>query len=173
MGHETITGDGNADVDPFGLGGANGGHHACVGYLAISRAGSFVDKKNCAGAGRHVGTNALGKTSKVIGKGANPSGDARAINQVEILEGMAADGVDDKILLLNSDDVRKVSDKTRLVGRMGTSGAMKTRAQIVTVGADWIVQVSLDERSTGGCCRHPRSLYRGGWSGEGTWHPQR
>ena len=40
-----IATDGNLDVVEFGLVGAYGGHHACVGYLEICGDVSFVDKK--------------------------------------------------------------------------------------------------------------------------------
>ena len=169
---EAIANNGDADAVDFGLGGADGGHHACVGYLAISGDGSFLTKKSV-GAGRHAGTNVLGNTSEVVGKGVNPSGSTRATNQMAILKGLADDGVDDKVCLFDSDDMRKGSNKTRLGGRTGTSGARKTRAQIVTGGADWIVRVGIDESGTGGWCRHHRSLYRGGWSGDNNWHPRR
>ena len=155
---EVIATDGNTDAVDFGLGGADGGHHACVGYLAISRDGSFVVKKIYVDAGRHVGTNALGKTSEVVGKYANPIGAVRATNQMAILEGLAADGFDDKFCLFDSDDVHKVGDKTRLGERMGTSSATKMRAQIVTGGVDCIVQVGLDESEAGGWYCRPWSF---------------
>ena len=115
----------------------------------------------------------MGKTSKVIVKGANPSVAVRATNQVEILKGLAADGVDDNVCLFDSDYVRKGRDKTSLGGRMGTSGAMKMRAQIVTGGAYWIVQVRLDESRMVEWCRHPYILYQGGCSADGNCHPRR
>ena len=62
-------------------------------------------KKNCVGAGWHAGTNALVKISEVVGKGANPSGAVRDSNQVAILEGLAADRVNDNVCLFISDDV--------------------------------------------------------------------
>ena len=81
----------------------------------------------------------MGKTSEVVGKDVNPSGDVRATNHVEILEGMAADRFNDNVSSFELDYVRKGSNKTRLGGRMVTNGAMKTRAQIVTGGVDWII----------------------------------
>ena len=57
---EAVYSHSDADKIYFDLGGWNGGDHSGVGDFAVMGNGGFCNKKDCVGAGRHAGADALG-----------------------------------------------------------------------------------------------------------------
>jgi hypothetical protein len=67
--------------------------NSSVSNLAANWDLRFFNEKNCFGAARHAGTNALGEASEFIGEGGGPERLVRALAEVFVLLGFPGLGI--------------------------------------------------------------------------------
>ncbi len=68
-----------------------------VGDFAVAWYVALGDEKNCIGAGGHASTDALGETSKIVGKGFDPDVFVDTRAEVAVFKGFTGDCIDDSV----------------------------------------------------------------------------